>query len=175
MNWTELLTQGIHYNFAITERMMDLVEDSTLDWKPATGDNWMTTGQLLQHIDDACGKCFKGFVTGDWGMPDGMDISKMTPEEMLLTADQLPTVSSVAQARQQLAEDKQIALDMLARCSEEDLNTKKASAPWDPTEMLLGQRLLQMIDHLASHKSQLFYYLKLQGKSVDTSTLWDPA
>jgi hypothetical protein len=38
--------------------------------------------------------------------------------------------------------------------------------------MILGQRLLQMVAHLAQHKAQLFYYLKLQGKPVHTGHLW---
>ena len=38
--------------------------------------------------------------------------------------------------------------------------------------MLLGHRLLQMVDHLKQHKGQLFYYLKLQGKPVSTTDLW---
>jgi len=29
-----------------------------------------------------------------------------------------------------------------------------------------------MIGHLATHKAQLFYYLKLQGKPVNTGHLW---
>ena len=29
-----------------------------------------------------------------------------------------------------------------------------------------------MIWHLGQHKAQLFYYLKLQGKNVNTMNLW---
>jgi hypothetical protein len=29
-----------------------------------------------------------------------------------------------------------------------------------------------MVGHLAQHKGQLFYYLKLQGKPVNTAHLW---
>jgi hypothetical protein len=38
--------------------------------------------------------------------------------------------------------------------------------------MILGRRLLQMVDHLKAHKGQLFYYLKLQGKPVNTHDYW---
>ena len=38
--------------------------------------------------------------------------------------------------------------------------------------MVLGRQLLQMVQHLDRHKSQLFYYLKLQGKPVTTAELW---
>jgi hypothetical protein len=36
----------------------------------------------------------------------------------------------------------------------------------------LSQQLLRMIAHLAPHKGQLFYYLKLVGKDVKTGDLW---
>jgi hypothetical protein len=29
-----------------------------------------------------------------------------------------------------------------------------------------------MVQHLDSHKSQLFYYLKLMGRDVNTMNLW---
>ena len=69
-----------------------------------------------------------------------------------------------------MQDDKRFALQMLAACSEDRLAHDKAPAPWDPTELLLGHRLLQVVDHLKQHKGQLFYYLKLQGKSVNTGT-----
>lgn len=172
MNWTDMIENGIEYTYRVTETLMDKVDGDRLDWKPAMGTNWMTTGQLLMHCSNACGAPMKGFVTGDWGFPEGFDPSQMPPEAMLPPAEQLPTVSSVAEAKKLLAEDKQLALEMLARCSEDDLENKPAPAPWDPCVMCLGQRLLQMIHHLSSHKSQLFYYLKLQGKPVNTHDLW---
>ncbi len=172
MNWTELLTHGIEASYKPTEVLVDMVEGTDLDWKPATGSNWMTTGQLLQHITDSCGAAFRGFVTGDWGLPDGTDMSDLSPEDMLPPAEKLPALSSVAEAKRLLAEDKKLAYEMLRRCSEEDLATKPAPAPWDPQELILGHRLLQMIYHLASHKAQLFYYMKMQGKPVHTGHLW---
>ena len=78
-------------------------------------------------------------------------------------------------ARKGLAEDKKLALEILAGISEDDLETKPTPAPWDPRPMPLGQRLLSMAAHLATHKNQLFYYLKLQGKPVNTNTLWERA
>ena len=172
MSWSELLTREIEDNYAVTAKLMDLVDEDKLDWKPPTGSNWMTTGQLLSHLTEACGMACRGFVTGDWGMPDGVDMSELTPEEMLPPAEKLPTISSVAEAKRLLAEDRKVALDMVKQSGEEDLAHKRAPAPWDPTEMILGHRLLQMVGHLGQHKAQLFYYLKLQGKPVNTGHLW---
>jgi len=172
MTWTELLKAQAESAYASTERLIDLVDDDGLGWKPATGENWMTTGQLLRHVADACGAPCRGFVTGDWGMPDGFDPSELPPEEMLPPAEKLPTVGSVAEAKRLLAEDKAVALEMIESCGDEDLANRRVSAPWDPREEILGRSLLQMIGHLEGHKAQLFYYLKLQGKPVNTSHLW---
>jgi len=80
--------------------------------------------------------------------------------------------SQLSQARKLLAEDKAPALKMIAQAGEHDLDPKIATAPWDGTQLVLGQRMLQMVTHLEQHKGQLFYYLKLQGKPVNTGHLW---
>ncbi len=172
MNWTTLLKGAIEYNYAVADGLMKLIDDKQLTWKPATGSNWMTTGQLLRHMTDACGAGCKGFVTGDWGFPAGVDPSKLPPEEMIPPAEKLPAVETVAQARKLLAEDKALALRMVDQAGEHELDTKIATAPWDTMQMPLGQRLLQMVTHLETHKAQLFYYLKLQGRPVNTGHLW---
>jgi uncharacterized damage-inducible protein DinB len=172
MNWTELLKNEIEHTYTVTERLLDLVENDSLDWKPCAENNWMTTGQLLRHITDACGMPIRGFVTGDWGLPEGVEVSDLSPEEMLPPAEELPTIESVAKAKELLAADKKLALDMLAQCNEKSLANDISRAPWDSSDIVLGYRLLQMISHLSQHKGQLFYYLKLQGKPVHTGHLW---
>jgi len=172
MSWKELLTREVENAYQVTDGLLAMVEDDVLDWKPSTGCNWMTTGQLLMHLTTGCGVSFKAFVTGDWGLPDGVDMSELPPEEMLPPAEKLPTIGSVAEAKKLIADDKQIALDILEQCSEERLATEPAPAPWDSSKMILGHRLLQMVEHLKQHKGQLFYYLKLQGKPVNTGHLW---
>ncbi len=171
MDWTTLLEREIETAYRATEKLFDRVSDDALDWKPSSGSNWMTTGQLLKHITEACGGAFRPFVTGDWRLPDGTDLSELSPEEMLPPAEAMPAVGAVAEARQALGEDKRTALAMLATLTAEDLG-RPTTAPWDPTEMPLGHRLLQMVEHLKQHKAQLFYYLKLQGAPVNTSDLW---
>ena len=51
MEWKKLLTDEIESNYAITDRLMGMVDEGSLDWKPAHGKNWMTTGQLLMPPD----------------------------------------------------------------------------------------------------------------------------
>lgn len=172
MSWRGLLTREIDTAYTVTLNLMDLVKDADLNWKPATGENWMTIGQLLRHLADGCGAAFKGFVTGDWGLPPDFDPSQMKPEDMLPPAEKMPTVVSVDEARIMLTNDKRLALEMLEGVTDDELDTKPAPAPWDPSETILGHRLLQMVDHTNQHKGQLFYYLKLQGKPVNTHHLW---
>jgi uncharacterized damage-inducible protein DinB len=169
MNWTELIKSEIGTTYQVTQALIDLVDADALDWKPATGSNWMTVGQLLHHLTEACGTAVRGFVTGDWGMPPA---EEMAEEDLLPPAEKLPAIANVAEAKRLLAEDKKLALSMLAQCSEEQLATKQVTAPWNPSPMILGYRLLQMVAHLDRHKGQLFYYLKLQGKPVHTGHLW---
>ncbi|MFA6235538.1 MAG: DinB family protein [Bacteroidota bacterium] len=170
--YKQLIHGAIEYNYGVAEGLMNQVNPSTLEWKPETGSNWMSTAQLLKHISCACGSSIKGFVTGDWGMPEGVDVSDMAPEDMLPPAEKLPAVESVEMAKKLLAEDKALALDLLNSVTEEQLATQICTAPWDPMEFPLGIRMLQMVDHLKQHKGQLFYYLKLQGQPVHTGHLW---
>jgi uncharacterized damage-inducible protein DinB len=172
VNWTELLKAETESTYAVAGKLLAMTDDAALGWKPATGSNWMTTGQLLKHLAESCGASFQGFIKGEWGLPEGVDIKDLPPESMLPPAEKLPAVASVAEAIQLLRKDKQLAFEMLGGCSEEELATKPTPAPWDPTEIVLGHRLLQMIEHLKQHKGQLFYYLKLQGKPVNTGDLW---
>jgi len=172
MNWKELLQKEIELTYKVTEELMNFVDDGQLEWKPATGSNWMTTGQLLKHLTMGCGGGFRGLLTGDWGLPEGMDIKDLPPEEMLPPAEKLPTIGSVAEAMKLLDEDKRLALALLSKTDEDNLAHQPAPVPWDASEMILGRRMLQMIEHNKQHKGQLFYYLKLQGKPVNTGHLW---
>lgn len=173
MNWDELLKTNAEEAYRAAEGLIDLVDEDALDWKPASGENWMTTGQLLLHISEACGKLFKGFATGDWGMPEGVDFDDMPDEAKMPPAESLPTVSSLDEARGLLAADRKLAFDMIdAHASRLDEPT---AAPWDPRPVPLGQQFLGMIGHLNSHKAQLYYYLKLQGKPVNTFHMYGMA
>jgi len=173
MNWTDLLKGEMETGYATTARLIDKVDLNMLDWKPSTGCNWMTLGQLLRHLTEACGVGCKAFVTGDWGLPGGQKYEDLSPEEMLPPAEKLPTIESVDEAKKLLERDRAIALRMIEQAGEHDLASKEMAAPWAPEAKLpLGLHLLRMIQHLERHKSQLFYYLKLQGKTVNTVDLW---
>lgn len=173
MNWKQLLRQQLEDAFRVAERLVRLLDEKDLPWKPSEENNWMTTGQLLLHLGKSCGMPMKGFATGEWDMPDHSAVNeKKTEKKMPPPAGQLHAVGSIDEALKLLALDKALALDTLSNCSEEDLESKPAPAPWDPARVNLGMRMLQMIDHLNQHKAQLFYYLKMQGKPVNTFDLY---
>ncbi|HMD96412.1 MAG TPA: DinB family protein [Terriglobia bacterium] len=173
MNWTELLKNEVETTYATTARLLDAVDPDGLDWKPESGHNWLTVGQLLQHITNACGAGCRGFVTGDWGLPAGTRLEDLSPEEMLPPAEKMPAIESIEKAKDLLAQDKTIALQMIDQAGENDLASREIAAPWAPgAPVALGCHLLRMVQHLDQHKGQLFYYLKLQGKPVNTVDLW---
>jgi len=173
VNWTQLLKSEIENTYTTAARLMDRVDPDSLDWKPQGGGNWMTVGQLLKHITNACGAGCRGLVTGDWDLPAGVKLEDLSPEEMLPPAEKMAGIESVAEAKKLLAQDKAVALQMIDQAGENDLATREIAAPWAPGEAFaLGRQLLQMVQHLDRHKGQLFYYLKLQGKPVNTADLW---
>ncbi len=162
MDWVKLITSEIEEAHRATEGLMDLVDEDKLQWKPESGDNWMTTSELLRHLTNACGWCCANFANDGWAAVMAGDGSDAPPT----------TVETVAEAKELLAADKALALDVVKQAGNEDLSSKQLAAPWDPTVRPLGQHLLQMVGHLSQHKAQLFYYLKLQGKPVNTYAMW---
>lgn len=157
--------------YTITEKLFRKVKDDELSWKPSTGKNWMTVGQLLMHCSCfGCGKAVQGFVTGDWGISmkddDSEAIQHMPP------AEAMPSVKNVEQALKLLEEDRELTLSCLHQVKEGNLLSSRPVAPWGGAELTLFQQLMLMIAHLTQHKGQLFYYLKLMGKDVDTHDLW---
>lgn len=174
MEWKDVLSSRLSAALDAVDRLLARVNDDDLGWKPASGDNWMTVGQLIEHIVTINGMTFQGFITGDWPVPEGMtadELENMSMEEMLPPAEQMPTVASVAEARTKLAADRAQALAALEKLAESQV-AEPAPAGWDPTPLPLAERLITLLEHLDAHKAQLFYYLKLQGHPVGTMDLY---
>lgn len=172
MKLVELLKQDAEGTYRAAEGIFKLVTDKELDWKPETGKNWMTVGQLMKHTSEACGSTVKGFVTGDWGFPTDTKPEDMPADAMMPPAEKMPSVQSVAEALQLLAADKKLAFQMFDKAGEQRLDTDRSAPPWGGPERSLFQHCHEMIWHLGQHKGQLFYYLKLMGKDVNTMHLW---
>lgn len=168
----EILRQETDGLFTVTESLFRRVDPKSLDWKPATGQNWMTVGQLLMHCCGSCGLAFKGMLTGDWGLPAGVRFEDMAPEDMLPPASKMPSVESVEQAIVALRQDRELAMKCLDEAQEARLLSERFPAPWGGPPLTLLQQLWHMIGHLEQHKGQLFYYLKLMGQDVNTGDLY---
>jgi hypothetical protein len=169
MTLTAVLLSEAEATYGIADHLFRRVADEELGWCPPAGRNWMTLGQLLAHCARfGCGKAVQGFVTGDWGppAPESADVDHVPP------ASSLPSVKSVGEALELLAADRALALASIQAAGEASLLQRTAAAPWGGPELPLFQQLLRMIAHLAQHKGQLFYYLKLMGKDVKTGDLW---
>jgi uncharacterized damage-inducible protein DinB len=169
MTLTQVLRAEAEATYAVAEGLFRRVNDDELPWTPPAGNRWMTVGQLLMHCASyGCGKAIQGFVTGDWG-PEG---ESSTRQDHVPPAAALPSVVSVRQALELLAEDRRLAVGCIEAAGEANLLERNVTAPWGGPEISLFQHLLHMIAHLAQHKGQLFYYLKLMGKDVKTGDLW---
>ncbi|PWW83209.1 MULTISPECIES: DinB family protein [Prosthecochloris] len=172
MKWKDLLSVEIDYTYGVTDHLISLVRDDELDWKPDHGSNWMSMGQLLMHMTDACGSTFDGLISGAWDIREEYALNDLDMQQIFPPANMLPMINTVADARKLLSEDRKLALKSLKKCTEEELAGKYAPAPWTRHPMILGQRLLHMILHLNQHKEQLYYYLKMTGRSVNTCDLY---
>ncbi len=67
MNWTELLKAEVQSTYAVTEKLLELVGEDTLEWRPSTGSHWMTTGQLLKHLTQGCGAAIEKLYVTPFG------------------------------------------------------------------------------------------------------------
>ena len=173
MKLKDILLNEAETAYSITENLFALVSNNELLWKPSTGKNWMTLGQLMMHCPNfGCGKAVKGFVKGDWGLPEGKNIEDLNAENHIPPQIELPSVDKVEQAFKLLENDKKLALECIAEVDEAMFLDKTMVAPWGGSELSLFQHLLHMIEHLVQHKGQLFYYLKLMDKNVNTNNLW---
>ena len=134
MNVSEILKKQVEETYNATLGLVDQVDADQLDWKPATGDNWMTTGQLLRHLETACGMIAGCFVTGDWSVLAQFeaDESKRDPETGMLPASEMQTCTDVAACRAAIEADKAKALAAIDEAGEERLVNEESAAPWNP-------------------------------------------
>jgi hypothetical protein len=170
MSLSDVLQQDAEGMYHATRGLFRKVKD--LNWRPATGSNWMDTAQLLKHCTQACGSTIHGFVEQGWGVPASEAPSGDEAVGMVPSLEELPRVSSVEEALDALEADRLLCLRTLEGVDDERLLNERSVAPWGGPEMTLFQHCSGMIWHLGQHKGQLFYYLKLQGMNVGTFELW---
>ena len=162
MGWTEILLREIDDSYKATIGLMKMVDADMLDWRPESAaaeghTGWMTTGELMGHLSSACGWCSERFLKNDW--------------DQNLQGGGATQVESVESAIAAVEADKEVAITTVREYGEERLANEEISAPWG-VKGPAGKLLLDNVNHLNQHKSQLFYYLKIRGKPVHTGDLW---
>ena len=133
----------------------------------------MSVGQLLMHCSSyGCGKAVRGFIRSEWDDPPDPKDGTSGADKHIPPASGLEGVGSMNEARTLLSTDHELAIQCLHEVDEDRLLSEKITAPWGGPPLTLFRHLLMMIAHLAQHKGQLFYYLKLMGKDVGSRDLW---
>jgi hypothetical protein len=159
--------------YRVTENLFSLIEARDLAWIPPTGSNWMSVSQLLLHCASfGCGKAVRGFVRGEWDDPPDPENEITRADQHIPPVSDLQGVESVEEARALLSADHKLTIQCLSEVDEDRLLSETITAPWGGPPLILFRHLLMMIAHLAQHKGQLFYYLKLMGKDVGSRDLW---
>ena len=70
MNWSQLLESQVESAYRAADGLMRLVDEGSLGWRPTGGKNWMTTGQLLEHIEEAEAAAHRADTTVSVRLPD---------------------------------------------------------------------------------------------------------
>ena len=152
-----------------TEALIKIAPADKIDWKPMEG-NFLTLGQVLDHLTADFGSGIKAFITGDWGVeltPEG----EFPPEmQGLPPAEKFPCCDPET-ALKKLDESYKIAKEALKKLSEEEFRNKIVKAPWGEKGPMWAM-LLSLLEHQINHKYQLFFYLKMLGLPVNTYTLY---
>ncbi|MBI4641582.1 MAG: DinB family protein [Candidatus Tectomicrobia bacterium] len=134
----------------LTKKLMSLAPDQP-DWKP--GENFMSLGDLLNHLSGINRAIIRSVKGPDAVPPVG------------------PDKAVTAQAAiSRMEEGFAAAIKVLDELPESDYLNKEVE-----TQIYKGPlygMLSRIVEHQTNHKMQLFFYLKLLGKPVNTQTLY---
>ena len=169
MTLTQVLLDEADATYTVVERLVRRVANDELSWKPERRSRLDDHGPVADALGElrlrqGCSGLRQGRVATGGAVRE--------PRNPLFPPAALPTVLSVQEALDLLAEDRRVSLSCITAAGEANLLARRMTAPWGGPELSLFQQLLEMLKHLAQHKGQLFYYLKLMGKTVDSRDLW---
>lgn len=144
------------------ESLIKMVPADKLEWRPRP--NFMSLGQLIQHLGDGVGLPLRCLVTGEWPISDPAQMADVVKLENLPSCD-------VDGALKKLDDDKRVLRECLDSISEADFTNRVLAAPWG-VQGKMERMAISFREHFTNHKMQLFTYLKLLGFPVDTGTLY---
>jgi hypothetical protein len=127
------------------ETLIKMVPSDKLEWRPKP--DFMSLGQLIQHLGDGVGLPLRCLVADEWPISDPAQMADAMKLENLPSCD-------VDGALRKLDDDKRVL-----------------AAPWG-VQGKMERMAIYFLEHFTNHKMQLFTYLKLLGFPVDTSTLY---
>ncbi len=143
-----------------TLKLISLAPAGKLDWRPAPG-NYMTLGQLLHHLA-MCPGILVAAVNNAFPPADAFE--KFIQED-------LKNTKTPEAAQREASRGWEEAKAAISGLSEADFQKRMVTVPWGPPTPL-WRVCLSMADHWANHKYQLFFYLKLLDKPVNSATLY---
>ncbi len=143
-----------------TLKLISLAPAGKLDWRPAPG-NYMTLGQLLHHLA-MCPGILVAAVNNAFPPADAFE--KFIQED-------LKNTKTPEAAQREASRGWEEAKAAISGLSEADFQKRMVTVPWGPPTAL-WRVCLSMADHWANHKYQLFFYLKLLDKPVNSATLY---
>jgi hypothetical protein len=142
MTLTEVLLAEAEANYAITESLFRRVADDELPWTPATGQSWMTVGQLLMHCASfGCVRPFGG-CRGDWGLPQ-VQCRRPDSRSPRPPPAALPSVARCQQALELLADDRDLTVAITV--------TSKKATCWRESSSALGRSGAYAVPAPAAH------------------------
>ncbi len=162
----EDLAEFAEQTHKISARLMALVPEENLNWRPSEVGNWWTMGQLLYHLSYSTGGFVRGVFKGQWPEEDGTEPSG---------GEELYSVSSVADALEKLEANRALTAELLAELPDEEFRNRLVCGPrlCEPDHPHPLRKILHhWVLHQAKHQTILFAYLKLLGVSFGPEDLY---
>jgi DinB superfamily len=162
MNREQFLTYAAGI-YGATRSVMKAVPADMVQHRPRP--EMMSIAQLIRHTASACAGPIGMMLGGDFPKPEGGELKLPTVEEM-------EGYDTVQEALDHLDRDEKQLRELVMGLSEEEFQTREVQPPWLPMPVAIWFFGLMMLDHLSTHRVQLFQYLKAEGLPVNTMTLW---
>jgi len=157
----ESLLAKVHEQIDLLDRLVELLPEERLDWKPGMAGSW-TAGVLLGHLLE----CLAGFCAV---------LYSADPERLAHFARlrELPVNHACRreEARARIGDYRASIDEGFASLRDADL-ARPIPTVFVPRGEPLMTLLLGNLEHLINHKHQLFTYLKSMGVAVSSADLY---
>ena len=164
---TFVLEQKVQAAVGRMEHLVSLVPVDQLNWRPAPANQEVREVMDLGHVLGHSLDCMAGFCAA---------FLAAYPEELAefreLKSARVNHFCTPSEWKERIGIYKEGIAKGFQLCTDEDLKRPVVTI-FMPEGELLGSILLNNLEHLVSHKYQLFFYLRLLGVQVGTADLYD--